>query len=83
MFKFTKKIISVPNPDERIELEAAELWEVRWYSYHKTIIDSAEPSEEVEVFTTKVDAETFIHSLKAARKLLRDEVTSPSMSKRS
>lgn len=53
------------------QLKAYESWTVRWTSWHKAY-SMADPETQAEVFTNKEDAETFIESLKAARKLLKD-----------
>lgn len=66
--KILKKIFRIPTGDTK-EVEAAELWEVRWmsrYGMYKTDVQ-----DEIEVFFSEDDANAFADSLRKAFKLLR------------
>lgn len=65
---FIKKIIHLPAREEQ-NLEAVELWAVRWRSRHGEGYYDYRPV--MEVFTNRVDAEVFARELREAQKLLR------------
>jgi hypothetical protein len=67
--KFLTKLLTVPWSNETEEVEAVQLWEVRWESIHGDIGKRSKP--EVEAFTSEEEAETFATSLRNATKLLR------------
>lgn len=63
-----RKIIRIPARKEQ-NLEAVELWAVRWYARYGEYYKDWKPV--MEVFTNRADAEVFARELKAAQKLLR------------
>ena len=65
----TFKKITVPTSTELKQLEAVQLWEVRWYSRYGEYFANTRP--EVEAFTTKELADEFALALKQAFKLIR------------
>lgn len=66
---FTKKTITVPASNEVKEIEAVQLWEVRWRSRHGDF--SGETSPQVEAFPTQELAEEFATALRNAFTLIR------------
>lgn len=65
--KIFKKLF-VPNGEQE-ELTAYETWSVRWVSRHGEFHDDVQ--NEIELFTTKEDAEKFANELKKAFKLIK------------
>jgi hypothetical protein len=65
----TFKWLTVPTSNETKEVNAVQLWEVRWHSRHGEYHSDTRP--EVEAFITKELAEEFATSLRNAYKLLR------------
>lgn len=65
----------------REQIKAYESWSVRWTSFYYSGYSIADINKEAEVFTTKEDAEKFLESLKAARKLLKDSSLSYTLEK--
>lgn len=63
-----KKIIRIPARKEQ-NLEAVELWSVRWDARYGSWNHDWKPV--MEVFTNKADAEVFARELKNAQKILR------------
>jgi hypothetical protein len=62
------KWLSIPN-GEKEDVKAYKTWVVRWDSRHGQYSGNTRP--EVEVFTTKEDAEKFARELREAYKLVR------------
>ena len=76
-----KKTIHLEENKEA-NLEAVELWEVRWYRRYGEWKGDTEPV--VEVFTNQKDAEIFYNRLKDAKELLKyDENINLTMKKKS
>lgn len=63
-----KKIIHLPARKEQ-NLEAVELWSVRWDARYGSYHGDWEPV--VEVFTNEADARVFARELREAQKILR------------
>lgn len=69
MIVFFKKL-SVPKTNEVKEIDAVQLWEVRWTSRYDKWHSSLQP--EMECFTSEELANSFADSLRAAFKLVRN-----------
>lgn len=74
---FFKKKLIVPTTNETTEIEAVQLWSVRWTtikadSYLNSHTFFAHPSFNMEAFTSKKAADEFAQSLISAFKLTRD-----------
>jgi hypothetical protein len=67
MFSFAKLI--VPESNETKEVDVAQTWEVRWESRHGEYSGDTQP--EMEVFTSREEAEAFAQSLRNAFQLIR------------
>ena len=65
---FTKKI-EVPESNEVKEIEAVQLWYVRWWARHGEFAHNLK--QVTEAFTSEEEAEEFAKSLRNAFKLLR------------
>lgn len=65
--QFIKKLLSIPSGETTIE--AVETYEVRWTSRNGEYYSSTKP--EIEVLTSKEDAEAFLVALANAFKLIR------------
>lgn len=63
------KRIRVPESNNIKEVDAVQLWEVRWQSRNGEF--HGETSREVEAFPTEKEASEFAESLKNAFKLIR------------
>jgi hypothetical protein len=68
MRQFIKKLLKIPLP-EAVIVEAIETYEVHWESRHGEYSIDTRP--EIEVLTSKEDAELFSAALTNAFKLLR------------
>lgn len=67
---FIWKWLTVPKPGEITQIRAIELWEVRWYSRHGEYSHSTSP--QVEMFTSKEDADNFATALRNAFILVKN-----------
>ena len=67
--KFFTKKVEVPETNEVKEVEAIQLWFVRWYSRSGSF--SSDMRKEMEAFSSEEAAEEFAESLRAAFKLIR------------
>lgn len=67
--KVLTKKIEIPVTNNVREVEAVQLWEVRWMARHGAF--SNDTREQVEVFMSEQDADDFATALKNATKLLR------------
>lgn len=65
---FSKKL-TVPNSNETKQVDAVQLWEVRWQSRYGEYHTDTQP--EMECFTSEIEAKAFAESLRAAFKLIR------------
>jgi len=65
---FTKQL-EVPENNETLEVDVAQLWEVRWKSRHSEYSAGTRP--EVEVFLSQQEAQDFAESLQQAFSLIR------------
>ena len=63
------KKLTVPFTNWTRQVEAVQLWEVRWRSRHGQYCSDTQP--EVEVFTSPEDAHAFADSLRNAFRLIR------------
>lgn len=68
---FWKKI-TVPASNETKEVDAIQLWEVRWTSRHGEFHNDI--SQEVEAFPSKDEAEEFALALRNAFKLIKHTI---------
>jgi hypothetical protein len=64
--KLTFKWLTVPFTNWTREVEAVQLWEVRWESRHGQYNDDTQP--EMEAFTTETAAQEFATALRNAFK---------------
>lgn len=69
MTKWLSKLLTVPFSNETKQVEAVQLWEVRWTSRHGRYHTDTRP--EIEAFPTRQTAEEFRDALLNAYKLLR------------
>lgn len=67
--RFWFKTLTVPASNETKEIEAVQLWAVRWSRRYGSFHSDTE--DVLEAFTSKDEAETFRNSLVAAFKLIR------------
>lgn len=67
--KWLTKTLTVPATNETKEVEAIQLWKVRWQSRDGEF--HANTSPEVEAFPTREEADNFADALRNAFKLLR------------
>ena len=67
--KFFRKWLVVPESNEVVEVEAIQLWEVRWQSRYDSGYRDMRP--ELECFTSKEAAEDFATALRNAFALVR------------
>lgn len=67
---FTKKII-VPESNATKEVDAIQLWEVRWVSLHTYIAEHTSERKELEAFPTEQEAQEFVTALRNAFALTR------------
>lgn len=67
--KFSLKSILVPAANETREVDAVQLWEVRWTSRHGAFHADIRP--QVEAFPTRDEADFFAESLRNAFKVIR------------
>lgn len=65
---FFKKTITIPS-GEKADVQAYDVWHVRWTSRHGEYSHDTRP--EVEAFTTQEDADRFATELKTAFRLIR------------
>lgn len=63
------KNLTVPSDNSTSQIEAVQLWEVRWVSRYGEYHNNTRT--EVEVFTSQEAAEHFAEALKNAFKLIR------------
>jgi hypothetical protein len=63
------KWLDVPETNNTRQIEAIQLWEVRWVSRHGEYSHSMSP--EMEAFASQEEAESFAASLRNAFKLIR------------
>lgn len=69
---FRKKTIVIPS-EEVVEVEAADIWRVEWWSMERRRGTwSGYPRPEIEVFTSEHAAREFADRLKDAITLLKD-----------
>jgi hypothetical protein len=68
-FPFWTKKIPVPVSNEIKEIDAIQLWEVRWSSRHGSY--STDTKFEMEAFPSKNQAEEFAQALRNAFKLIK------------
>ena len=68
MFSFFKKKLPIGG-EEKVELDAVQLWQVEWRSRHGGYIGNT--VQEFEVFTSERDAQRFKVALEDAFKLIR------------
>lgn len=66
----TKKI-TVPESNATKEVDAIQLWEVRWQSNHSPFVFASEMHPEVEGFPTEQEANEFATALRNAFTLIR------------
>lgn len=66
---FWPKKITVPISNETKEVDAIQLWEVRWTSRHGQY--NSDVSPEMEAFPSKDEAEEFALALRNAFKLIK------------
>jgi hypothetical protein len=65
----TFKWLTVPASNDTRQVEAVQLWEVRWESRYGKYSNDTRP--EVEAFTSQDEADKFADALRAALVLLR------------
>ena len=65
---FNLKSLFIPTAEKR-QVDAVELWEVRWHSRHGEFSSCTQP--ECEVFPVKADAEAFAKALSDAFALIK------------
>lgn len=63
------KKLTIPKTNETKQIDAVQLWEVRWMSRYGEFSSDTRP--EVEVFTSEADAIVFAESLRNAYRLIR------------
>lgn len=68
-FPFWTKKIEVPASNEIKEVDAIQLWEVRWTSRHGGFSGDTKP--EMEAFPSQIQAEEFAQALRNAFKLIK------------
>lgn len=69
MFGFTRKTVEAPVSNETRQVEAVQLWVVKWESRFGPYSHSVKT--EFEAFPSKEDAEAFATSLRNAFRLIR------------
>ena len=67
MLNFKK--LTVPDSNDTKEVDAVQMWEVRWESRHGQYLGETKP--ELECFTSEKLAKEFADSLRAAFRLIR------------
>jgi hypothetical protein len=65
---FTKKLV-VPENNETKEIDAVQLWEVRWISRHGSF--HHDTRQQLEAFPEESEARAFAEALRNAFKLIR------------
>lgn len=68
-FPFWTKKITVPTSNETKEVDAIQLWEVRWTSRYGSY--SRDTQAEMEAFPSQNQAEEFAQALRNAFKLIK------------
>lgn len=63
------KWLTVPQSNETKQVEAVQLWEVRWESRHGPATWETRP--ELETFTSESSAQEFAQALRNAYRLIR------------
>lgn len=63
------KKLTAPKTNETKQIDAVQMWEVRWRSRQGEYSGDTRP--ELEAFTSEEDAKAFAESLKAAFRLIR------------
>lgn len=69
------KKLTVPWTNETKQIDAVQMWEVRWQSDHGHYDFSRDNVPEIEAFTSEEAAENFATSLRQAFALVRDTNT--------
>lgn len=64
-----RKWLKVPLSNETKEVQAVQMWEVRWHSRYGQYSGDTRP--ELECFPSQEEAESFAESLRNAFKLIR------------
>lgn len=75
MKKFILKWLTVPESNRTREVEAVQMWEVRWWSValrYGPQMAICSTSPELECFTSEEEANAFVTSLTNALALLRN-----------